>query len=78
MDVEKIEFNSAGFRELLTSAGPVLDEHAETIAGKANADGDHYEVTDGSDNNRARRRIVTKDHAARVHEAKTQALQRSI
>lgn len=83
----RIEFNAAGFRELLTSAAAeqLLRSHAERIAATANAVPsttepaaieDYYEIEDGSDNNRARLRIRAASRRAVRHEAKTQALLR--
>ncbi|MGB3480853.1 MAG: hypothetical protein WBB07_01385 [Mycobacterium sp.] len=85
----RIEFNAAGFRELLTSAGAqsLVDKHADALAGRANAVPSTtspaatepcYEVEDGSDGDRARRRVKTTGTRAARHEAKTQALQRNI
>lgn len=85
----RIKFNEAGFRELLTSAGAgaLLDEHAEPMAAKANAIASttepaatepYYEVEDGSDGKRARRRVRTTGERAAKHEAKTQALHKAL
>lgn len=85
----RIKFNDAGFNELLTSAAAnaLLDEHAESMAERANAvpsttDPAHtepyYEIQDGSDGKRARRRIYADGGRAMAHEAKTQALQRAL
>ncbi|MCV7080276.1 hypothetical protein [Mycolicibacterium insubricum] len=65
-----ITFNNAGFRELLT--GPIAQHAVETnaraVAGRANSvpsttspahDKPYYVVKDGSDNKRARRRVIT-------------------
>ena len=85
----RIKFNQAGFRELRTSAAAnaILDEHAEPMAERANsvpsttepaADEPYYEVQDGSDSDRARRRIRTTSARAARHEAKTNALQKAL
>lgn len=85
----RIEFNDAGFRALRTgaAANALLDEHSEGIADRANAvpsttspaaTEPYYEVEDGSDGERARRRIRTASRRAARHEAKTQALQRAL
>lgn len=88
----RIVFHEAGFRELLTSA-PVkalVKEHAEAIAERANAvpsttspaaPEPYYEVEDGT-TDRARYRVATAQGEQLKrnvrHEAKTQALQKSI
>lgn len=85
----RIKINEAGFRELLTGAAAqgLLDEVAESVADKANSvasttsppyDEPYYEITDGSDEERARRRIIGTGARAMAHEAKTQALLRAI
>lgn len=85
----RIKFNEAGFRELLTSAGAqaLVDEHAQRMASGANAvpsttqpahQGPYYEVENGSDGDRARRRVVTTDARAAAHEVKTHALLRQL
>ena len=84
-----IEFNSRGFQELLTSAAAnaALDHHADEITEQANAvpsttspaaEEPYYKAYEAGDENRARRRIVTVGQRAIRHEAKTNALQRSI
>ena len=89
MTVVRTEINVAGFRELRTSAGVhrILEEQAEGMASRANAipsstgsepDRPYYEVSDASDVDRARKRVHTTGARAARHEAKTQALQRSI
>lgn len=85
----RIKWNEAGFRELLTSAGAnaLVEEHADRMAASANAVASttepaatepYYEVEDGSDGKRARRRVRTTSARAAKHEAKTQALQKSL
>lgn len=85
----RIKFNNAGFQELLTSAGAnaLVQEHAEQIAAKANSvpsttapavTQPYYEIEDGSDGKRARRRVRTTGERAARHEAKTQALQKAL
>lgn len=85
----RIKFNSSGFNELLTSAGSkaLVKEHADEMAIKANAVPSttqpaaaepYYEVQDGSDGKRARYRVRTTGDRAARHEAKTQALQKSL
>jgi hypothetical protein len=85
----RIKFNSKGFNELLTSAGAhaLLNPHADEMAVKANAvpsttqpaaTEPYYEVQDGSDEKRARYRVRTTGDRAEKHEAKTQALQKSL
>lgn len=85
----RIKFNEAGFRELMTSLAMQqrLDEHAKWIAAGANRvpsttrpphEGPYYEVENGSDGDRARRRVVTTDARAAAHEAKTHALLRQL
>lgn len=89
----RIEFHAAGFRALLTDASTkaLVKSEAEKIAEKANAvasttdpaaEDPYYEVEDGSDGERARFRVATAQgeqlkRNAR-HEAKTNALQKSI
>jgi hypothetical protein len=88
----RIQFHEAGFRELLTS-GPVkalVEKEADKIAEKANAvasttdpaaEDPYYEVQDGT-TDRARYRVATAQGPQLKrnvrHEAKTQALQKSI
>jgi hypothetical protein len=85
----RIEFNKAGFSDLLTSsaAKAKLRGEAERIAGRANlsppttvpaATEPYYEVEDGSDAERARYRVRTTGVRAARHEAKTQALQKAM
>lgn len=89
----RIQFNRAGFRELRTSAAAeaLLDPHAERIADSANgiasttdpaATDPYYEVQEASDGERARRRVATAqgEQLRRNvrHEAKTQALEKSV
>jgi len=85
----RIAFNPAGFNELLTSAGAetLVDGHAQRMAAAANAvpsttepaaTEPYYEVVEASDGKRARRRIRTTGPRASKHEAKTQALLRSL
>lgn len=85
----RIQFNEAGFRELLTGAGAqgLVEEQADRMAAGANAvpsttqpahTGPYYQVEDGSDGDRARRRVVTTDARAAAHEAKTHALLRQL
>lgn len=89
MTVIRTEINEAGFRELRTSAGVhrILEEQADPMASRANAvpsssgrepDKPYYKVSDASDADRARKRVHTTGARAARHEAKTQALQRSI
>lgn len=89
MTVVRMEINKAGFRELRTSAGVhrILEGEADPIAGRANgvpsstnpaSDDPYYVVRDGSDEERARKRVVTANPRAMRHEARTQALQRSV
>lgn len=85
----RIKFNEAGFDQLLTSAGAqaLVEAQAQQVADRANrspsttdpaTDEPYYEVEDGSDEKRARRRVKTASVRAIRHEAKTQALQRAI
>lgn len=85
----RIQINHAGFQELLTgdAAQSILDEPAKRIVDKANAvpsttspayDQPYYEVTDASDAERARRRIIGTGARSMAHEAKTQALLKAI
>lgn len=89
----KVTINEAGFRELLTSnaTDDLVRGHAERMAADANAvpsttdpesDLSYYEVEDGSDAERARYRVhtaygINSTRAVR-HEARTQALQKSL
>ncbi|MCC9182569.1 hypothetical protein [Mycolicibacterium mageritense] len=84
----RIQVNHAGFRELLTGAAAqsLLDEQAERVASEANSvpsttnpphDEPYYRIEDGSDADRARRRIIADGARAMAHEAKTQALLRA-
>lgn len=85
----RIEFNSSGFDELLTSAGAdaLVKKHADETAERANAvpstttpaaTEPYYKVYEAGDRHRARHRVVTASGRAIAHEAKTNALQRSI
>lgn len=85
----RIKFHEAGFRELLTSAGAeaLVQAEAERLAASANAVGSttspahtlpYYVVEDASDDDRARRRVVTDGPRAAAHEARTQALERGL
>lgn len=85
----RVKFNEAGFRELLTGTGAqsLVEQHAQRVASSANRVpsttqparvGDYYEVQDGSDGDRARRRVVTSDARSVAHEAKTHALLRAL
>jgi hypothetical protein len=84
----RIVFHEAGFQELLTSAATkaLVEKHAEDIAERANsvasttdpaATEPYYEVQDGT-TDRARFRVRTASRRAARHEAKTQALQKSL
>jgi hypothetical protein len=85
----RINFNKEGFRELRTSsaAKALIEGHADRICGQANsiasttepaATQPYYESEDGSDSDRARYRVHTAGVRAARHEAKTQALQKSM
>lgn len=85
----RIKFNNNSFRELRTSAATkgLVRGHADEMAGRANAvpsttqpanTEPYYEVEDGTDTERARYRVHTASARAARHEAKTQALQKSI
>lgn len=85
----RIEWNDAGFDQLLTSsaAQALVDQHAEALADRANAVASttspeatepYYEVVDGSDEHRARRWVRTTGARAARHEAKTHALQQGM
>ena len=85
----RITFNQSGFDELLTGsfAQGLVDDEADRLAGRANAVASttdpvatepYYEVQDGSDNKRARRRVRAVGARAMRHEAKTNALQKAL
>lgn len=85
----RIKFHDAGFDQLLTGsfAQSLVDDAANEIAEKANAvpsttdpaaTEPYYEVEDGSDNKRARRRVRAAGARAMKHEAKTNALQKAL
>lgn len=85
----RITFNQSGFDELLTGsfAQGLVDDEADRLAGRANAVAlttdpaatePYYEVEDGSDNTRARRRVRAAGARAMKHEAKTNALQKAL
>lgn len=85
----RIQFNESAFDDLLTGsyANSVLDEHAEPMLDRANdvssttdpaATEPYYEMEDGSDGKRARRRIRAAGARAMRHEAKTNALQKAL
>ena len=85
----RIKFNDAGFDQLLTGshAQSLVEDAANEIAEKANAvpsttdpaaTEPYYEVEDGSDSKRARRRIKPTSARAAKHEAKTNALQKAL
>lgn len=85
----RIEFNDAGFAELLTSAAveALVEEQAQKLCAAANrvpsttsppASEPYYEVQDASDGQRARRRVRATSQRAVRHDTKTQALLRSL
>ncbi len=85
----RIEFNSRGFDELKTSPGAdaVVKKHADELAARANAvpsttepaaTEPYYTAYEAGDQHRARYRVVTSGIRAIAHEAKTNALQRSL
>lgn len=85
----RIKVNRAGFRDLRTSAAveALLEKQAQALAGRANAipsttdpaaTDPYYEVEEASDRERARRRVRSAGPRAARHEAKTQALQKSV
>ncbi len=85
----RFEFNRAGFRELLTSAGAKteLERRAKAKAARANAvpsttepaaTEPYYEVSDASTRDRARVRIHTTGARSVMHENKTHALLREL
>ena len=66
---------------------PFPDDEADRLADRANAVASttdpaatepYYEVEDGSDNKRARRRVRAAGARAMKHEAKTNALQKAL
>lgn len=85
----RIEFNRQGFRELRTSAAAeaLVEREANELAARANsvasttdpaATEPYYEVQDGSDSDRARKRVRPTSARAARHEAKTNALQKAL
>lgn len=85
----RIQWNEAGFDELLTSPGAhaLVDEHAAALAARANAvpsttsppaTEPYYAVEDASDEHRARARVHTTGPRSANHEAKTHALQQGL
>lgn len=85
----KIDFNKAGFRQLLTSASArsELRKHGRRIREGANAipsttapaaTEPYYEMVDGPSEDRARVRVQTTSSRAVRHERKTQALLRNL
>lgn len=85
----RIQFNEAGFRELLTGsyADSLAKKEADELAERANAvpsttdpaaTEPYYEVQDGSDAERARYRVRAAGRRAMRHEAKTNALQKAL
>ena len=81
--------NDAGFDALRTSAGAkaLLKRHADDIEAAANAiapttdtplEDPYYKTYDGTDEHRARYRVVTTSIRASRHEAKTFALERAL
>ncbi|MFV8049943.1 MULTISPECIES: hypothetical protein [Mycobacteriaceae] len=85
----RIQWNEAGFDALLTGAHAqgLVDDAANDLAERANAvpsttdpvaTEPYYEVQDGSDNKRARRRVRAVGARAMRHEAKTNALQKAL
>ena len=85
----KVTFHQDGFDELLTGsyANSLLDKEAEPMLDRANdvssttdpaATEPYYEMEDGSDGKRARRRIRAAGARAMRHEAKTNALQKAL
>lgn len=85
----RIQFNDAGFRELLTGdyAKSLVKKEAEQLEERANAvpsttspahDKPYYVSEDGSDGERARYRVRADGARAMRHEAKTNALQKAL
>lgn len=85
----KFKRNTAGFNELRNDPTykAILKRHADAIEAAANAiapttdtplEEPYYKVYDGSDEKRARYRVVTTSIRASRHEAKTFALERAL
>lgn len=85
----RIDWNEAGFVELLTSPGAheLVARPAAVLAGAANtvpsttsppATEPYYAIKNGTDEHRARYRVHTTTARAAAHEAKTHALQKAL
>lgn len=85
-EIEKIEFVSAGFKEILNSSGveSIIRQHTEATAAAANAnlttesEGFRSKVFTGSGQGRVVGVVYTTDHASMVAEAEEKALSRAV
>ena len=86
MKISKIEFVSAGFKEILSSDGvaAIITQHTEAICDRANAnlseesEGFKSRVFQGGGQGRVVGTVYTTDHASRVAEAEEKALSRAV
>lgn len=84
--IEKIEFISAGFKEILNSGGvaAIITKHTEAVCERANAnlteesEGFRSKVFQGAGQGRVVGTVYTTDHASRVAEAEEKALSRAV
>lgn len=82
--IEKIEFVSSGFAEILRSAGvqSIVQQHTDAICARANAnlteESEGFKSKVLSPPNRYLGVVYTTDHASRVAEAEEKALSRAV
>lgn len=84
--IEKIEFVSSGFKEILNSSGvaALITEHTNAVCSRANANltedssGYKSKVFQGGSQGRVVGTVYTTDHASRVAEAEYKALSRAV
>lgn len=82
MSLERLEFNSAGFRAILRSQGAVdlTAKFGAEIAGRAEASSgaSGFEVRSSVGSNRARTAVITTTREAMIAEAEAKALTRAL
>ena len=84
--IEKIEFVSAGFKEILNSPGveSMIRQQTDAVCGRANAnlhtesEGFLSKVFTGGGQGRVVGVVYTSDHASMVAEAEEKALSRAV
>lgn len=86
MKIEKIQFVSAGFKEILNSPGveSIIRQHTEAIGERANAnlhvesEGYKTKVFTGGGQGRVVGVVYTTDHASMVAETEDKALSKAV